>query len=92
MKILIPDSSVTASTLRKALALAEDIENKQAQLNALLSGQTISTSERKTCRVVNSERSKAISEGLKRKWAERKAALEQVAQPAPKTDATTSAP
>lgn len=68
---------VNLSTLRRATVLAEKIEAMQGELNALLSGQTVtrkgSKSVKKANRFTPEQRAK-ISEGLRAKWAERKAA------------------
>lgn len=77
MKINFSANDVGITVLRRAVALAETIESKQAELRALLRGQT---SPRKSAKSVSrkgrfspAQRAK-ISQGLKAKWAERKAA------------------
>jgi len=74
---------VNLVTLRRATVLAEKIEAMQGELNALLSGQTVTRKGRKSVskagRFTDAQRAK-ISAGLKAKWAERKAAK---AAPAP---------
>ena len=84
MKITF-SANTSVATLRRATALAENIEAKQAELRALLSGQTSTRksgkSVKKASRFSDAQRA-LISEGLKRKWAERKAAKAASATPA----------
>lgn len=67
---------MNVSTLRRATALAERIENMQTELAELLAGNG-ARGRKSACRIVKHRRTPAqraaISEGLKRKWAERKA-------------------
>jgi len=82
--------NVSAATLRKALALIEARDAKDAEITALLTGQSVG---RKTCKTVRKcgkrsftpEQKAAISAGLKAKWAARKAAA--AAAPVPVTSA-----
>jgi len=70
---------LTASQLRQAAELADSIEKQQAQLTALLTGQPISfkggvkSIQTATGRKLSPASRKAISDGLKQKWAARKA-------------------
>lgn len=78
MKITF-NPNMSVATLRKATALAESIEQKQAELQALLSGQTVASQGRKSVKCARGktrtpEQRAAISAGLKAKWAARKAA------------------
>lgn len=72
---------LTASQLRQAAELADNIEKQQAQLTALLTGQPISfkgghkSIQTATGRKLSPASRKAISEGLRNKWAARKAGL-----------------
>ena len=65
--------NLSVATLQRATALAETIENKQAELRALLSGETLAKGKGKVskCKRTPAQRA-AISAGLKAKWAERK--------------------
>ena len=80
-------------TLRKATALAEVIEAKQAELQALLSGQTVAKGRKSVSKCARGSHVRtdaqraAISAGLKAKWAARKAAAQAAATPAPATPA-----
>lgn len=70
--------NLSAATLRKATALAETIETKQAELAALLAGKTDPTVRvakkcSKGCVRTPEQRAK-ISAGAKARWAARKAA------------------
>jgi len=72
--------NVSVVTLRKAVALAESIEQKQAELQSLLTGQTVASRGRPSVkkyargkRKFSPEQRAKISEGLKAKWAARKA-------------------
>ena len=81
MKITF-NPNLSVSTLRKATALAESIEAKQAELAALLNGQTVAKGGRKSVaksrgNTRTPEQRAAISAGLKAKWAARKAATAQ---------------
>ena len=83
---------LTATQLRQAADLADEIQTKQNQLTALLSGQpvtfsgsptTVKTGKGKgnTGKRTPAQRAK-IAEGLRAKWAERKAAAAKAAAPA----------
>lgn len=70
----------TPANLRKAAELAESIENMQNELNALLSGSTVTATpapakgaKRGRGKFTPAQRAR-ISAGLKAKWAERHAA------------------
>jgi len=71
-------SNLNVVTLQRATALAETIEQKQAELRALLSGETLAKGKAKgkgkvsKCKRTPAQRA-AISAGLKAKWAARKA-------------------
>ena len=84
--------NIGVAVLKRATALAEHIESKQAELRALLNGQT--AAPRKASKSVSKRANRftpaqraSISEGLRRKWAERKAAKAALATPV-----TTAAP
>jgi hypothetical protein len=74
MKITF-SSNLSVATLTKATRLAEEIENKQAALAALLNGQTATRgkSVKKASRKFSDAQRAKISAGLKAKWLERKA-------------------
>ena len=78
MKITF-NPNLSVAILQRATALAESIEQKQAELIALLSGQTVTSRGRKSvskCANAHTrtpEQRATISAGLKAKWAERKA-------------------
>lgn len=79
MKITF-NPNLDVKTLQRATALAEVIEQKQAELQALLTGQTVAPKGRKSVskcarsHVRTDAQRAAISAGLKAKWAARKAA------------------
>lgn len=90
MKITF-NPNLSVATLQRATALAESIEQKQAELTALLSGQTVTSRGRKSVSKCSRgggkrtpEQRAAISAGLKAKWVARKAAV-ATASPAPST-------
>lgn len=62
---------LTAANLRKATALAEKIEREQAELQALLNGTGLKKAKRNKR---TPAQKKLISEGLRKKWALKKAA------------------
>jgi len=78
MKITF-NPNLSVAILQRATALAESIEQKQAELAALLSGQTVASRGRKSVskcarnHTRTPEQRAAISAGLKAKWAARKA-------------------
>lgn len=80
--------NVSVATLTAALALAQDIESKQAKLQALLTNDSVRPLKakravkraKKSNRFSPAQRAK-ISAGLKRKWAERRAAKNTPTQP-----------
>jgi len=75
-------SNLSVATLRKATALAETIEQKQDELNALLRGERGRKGKVAKCsRQLSPEQRARISEGQRRKWAERKTADVPPAQP-----------
>lgn len=68
--------TLTAEQLRQAADLADNIAKQQNELTSLLTGQPIafsSASKNKGGNRFTPAQRKAISEGQKRKWAERKA-------------------
>jgi hypothetical protein len=75
------NTNLNPATLRKATQLAELIEQKQAELQALLSGEPsrkVSKCGKTDTRTL--EQRAAISAGLKASWAARKATKDAVPQ------------
>lgn len=76
---------LSAGLLRQAAELATEIENKQAELQALLSGQAPATevvgADGKRKRVLSPEALKAIQAGQRRRWKNVRKAKEAAAIP-----------
>jgi hypothetical protein len=84
MKTLNPNQ-LTAAQLRQAADLADNIATMQGQLDALLGGQPVAIAASKGGGRFTPAQRKKISEGQKRRWAERHAAQAVAAGQAPAT-------